>query len=176
MENHPQRKVVRLSAYDYSRNGYYFVTVCARDKQPIFWNPVGVDIIRPQIPADDDGRLIAAPTETPHVCLSAYGKIVDLAIHNIPLIYPNVSVDTYVIMPDHVHMILVISDAVLPEQGASSPTLMRVVGQMKQWVSKNAGMPIWQKSFYEHIIRDHDDYINTAQYILNNPRKLMMHP
>lgn len=176
MENLSRRKPIRISKYDYSRNGYYYVTVCTRDKQPIFWDtpPVEADTIRRQTCADDDGRLIAAPTETPPIRLSAYGKIVDQAIQNIPATYPNVFVDTYVIMPDHIHMILVISGAALPEQGQSSPTLMRVIGQMKRWASKNAGIPIWQKSFYEHVIRKYDDYIDIAEYIMNNPRKLMM--
>jgi len=75
-------------------------------------------------------------------------------------------------MPDHIHMILIISDN---ENGRmiSAPTkpLSTVVGQMKRWVSKEIGFSVWQKSYYEHIIRDDADYMIKAEYIKNNIKK-----
>ncbi len=53
----------------------------------------------------------------------------------------------------------------------TAPTIARIVGQMKRWISRKIGASLWQKSYYEHIIRDEEDYINTAQYILDNPLK-----
>ena len=91
----PKRKENRLPEYDYSQPGCYFVTVCTANREPIFWtaeptstNNVGADIIRPQ------DRL------------SEYGKIVDESIRKIPAVYPLVQVDNYVIMADHIHLLL----------------------------------------------------------------------
>ena len=155
MNNFPKRKQIRLSDYDYSQNGYYFITICTKERKTLFWDDVGADIIRPN--------------------LSSYGKIVKTAIKAIPKHYLNVSVDKYVIMPDHIHLILVISNnetnGHINGQIISAPTVMRVIGQMKRWVSKEIGFSIWQKSFYENIIRNENDYITKTEYMLNNPLK-----
>jgi len=153
MNELPKRKQVRLKDYDYSQNGYYFITVCTKDRKLLFWESVGADIIRPN--------------------LSNYGKIVDRAINAISSHYPNMKVDEYVIMPDHIHLILKISNDDKNGRIISAPTktIMTVVGQMKRWVSKEIGFSVWQKSYFEHIIRDENDYIEKAQYILNNPLK-----
>ncbi len=79
------RKEIRLKDYDYSSTGVYFVTVCTKDRENILWEDVGTTIGRPS-----------------EIKLSHYGKIVDDAINNIPNIYPCVTVDHYVIMPDHI--------------------------------------------------------------------------
>ena len=89
----PDRKKNRLENYDYSQNGAYFITICTRDRKKILSEIVGADTIRPY-----------------EIILSQYGKIVDKAINNIANIYENISVDKYVIMPDHVHMILRITN------------------------------------------------------------------
>lgn len=153
MNELPKRKQIRLMNYDYSQNGYYFVTVCTHNRQNLFWESVGADIIRPN--------------------LSKYGKIVDAAINATPLHYPNIKIDEYVIMPDHIHLILKISSDDKNGRMISAPTktIMTVVGQMKRWVSKEIGFSVWQKSYFEHVIRDENDYIEKAQYILNNPLK-----
>lgn len=149
MAEFPKRKNIRLKDFDYSQNGCYFVTICTKDRKNLFWESVGADIIRPN--------------------LSEYGKIANTAINAISLHYPNMKIDEYVIMPDHVHMILIISN---DENGRiiSAPTkpLATVIGQMKRWVSKEIGFSVWQKSFYEHIIRDEADYLIKAEYIRNN--------
>jgi len=154
MNDFPKRKQIRLNDYNYSQNGYYFITICTKERKTLFWDYVGADTIRPN--------------------LSNYGKIVKTAIEAIPKHYPNASVDKYVIMPDHIHLILVISNNGINGQMLSAPTpptVMRVIGQLKRWVSKQIGFSIWQKSFFEHIIRDETDYITKTEYILNNPLK-----
>ena len=73
-------------------------------------------------------------------------------------------------MPDHIHLLLRIE----PEADGrmiSAPTLSTVVGSMKRWVSRQVGAPIWQKSFYDHGIRNQKDYDEIWEYIENNPRK-----
>ena len=147
----PKRKRNRLENYDYSSCGAYFITVCTLEKQNCFWENVGAIIDRPQ-----------------DVELSTYGKMVDQAIQNIPSAYPALSLESYVIMPNHIHLLLrVCAD----EYGRPlvAPTMSRVVKQLKGVVSKQAGISIWQKSFHDHIIRNREDYEEHLRYIYENP-------
>ena len=85
----PQRKKNRLDNYDYSSCGAYFITVCTLERRNYFWENVGAIIDRPQ-----------------NVELSPYGKMVDNAIQSIPSAYPALSLESYVIMPNHIHLLL----------------------------------------------------------------------
>ena len=149
----PKRKRIRIENYDYATVGAYFITVCTADKEKILWDVVGADIIRPQ-----------------KIPLSAIGKIVEESILQIPTHYENVFVDKYCVMPNHVHLILRIT---LCENGRmiSAPTVSAIVGSMKRWVSRKVGKPIWQKSFYDHTVRNQYDYDEIWQYIDTNPGK-----
>ena len=80
----------------------------------------------------------------------------------------DVKIAKYVIMPNHVHMIIVICSEA-GDRGRSP--LQYVVRNIKSYVTKWAGFPVWQKSFYDHIIRNDDDYCQIAEYIENNPAK-----
>lgn len=84
--------------------------------------------------------------------------------------YYNIAVDKYCVMPDHIHLIV----RFLSERNGrivSSPTLSTAIGSMKRWVTKQVGRPVWQKSFYDHGIRDRRDYEEIWEYIENNPLK-----
>ena len=94
-------------------------------------------------------------------------------ILQVPSHYENVSVDKYCIMPDHVHLILQIKPDI-DGRIISAPTVSRVIGSMKRWVSKQIGRPIWQKSFYEYVIRNRQDYDEIWKYIENNPLKYLL--
>lgn len=155
----PHRKPNRLAGFDYSTTRAYFVTLCVQNRRNLFWS-VGADSIRPNL----------------QPMLSQYGKIVDTAIQAISTHYDKIIVEKYCIMPDHVHM----SEHVhmilflLPGESRrmiSAPTLPTIIGQMKRWVSKQVGFPLWQKSFYDHIIRDDEDYENIWKYIDENPNR-----
>ena len=89
----PKRKQIRLHQYDYSSPGAYFVTICTKDRRCIL----------------SDVAVGAATSRPPELRLTAYGEIVDSAIKSIPAIYPAVFIDNYVIMPNHVHLILCIN-------------------------------------------------------------------
>ena len=78
--------------------------------------------------------------------------------------------DRYVIMPNHIHIIFVICNSEGGRQIAP-PTISTVIGQMKRSVSKTIGECIWQRSFHDHVIRDHKDYEKIANYISDNPMK-----
>ncbi len=153
MPNLPKRKQIRIENYDYSTSGAYFITICTANREKIFWNNVGADIIRPQ-----------------NIPLSAIGKIAQQSILQIENHHTNVFVDKYCILPDHIHLILRI-ESEYDGRILSAPTVSTVVGSMKRWISKQAGKPIWQKSFYEHTIRNQTDYNEIWQYIENNPLK-----
>ena len=147
------RRNIRLKGYDYSQAGVYFVTVCTKDRRPIFWEesvPVGATC----------GRLP----------LSETGKTVDEEIVHLSAVYPNVWAEKYVVMPNHIHLLICIDGS---EDGRPqvAPTISMVVQQFKGSITKQAGRPIWQKSFYDHGIRNQQDYDEIWQYIENNPLK-----
>ena len=149
----PSRKRNRLKHYDYSSCGAYFITICTSDRRNYFWNGGGATIGRPQ-----------------DVDLSQYGKLVDEAINNIPSIYPALKLDHYVIMPDHIHLLLIIR---ADEYGRPmvAPTISRVVQQLKGYITKRIGHSIWQKLFFDHVIRNRQDYEEHVKYICDNPVK-----
>ena len=156
MNELPNRRNIRIENYDYSAPGAYFITVCTANREQLFWNGVGADIIRPH-----------------NVPLSSNGRIAQQGILQIPKHYENVSVDKYCIMPDHIHLILRIEPG-LDGRMISAPTVSTVVGSMKRWVSKQIGKPIWQRSFYDHAIRNQQDYDEIWRYIENNPLKYLL--
>ena len=80
-------------------------------------------------------------------------------------VYPQVSVDQYCIMPDHIHMILSVSDE------AGAPEVSRVIKQFKGALTKRLHVSLWQSSFYDRVIRSREEYEDNWQYIENNPRQ-----
>ena len=129
------------------------MTLCVKDRSPILWKSVGASIARPQTPP-----------------LSTWGKIVATAIQNIPTHYPAISVDHYVVMPNHIHLLLQINT---DDDGRPlpAPTISVVVQQLKGVVTKQIGHSIWQKLFHDHVIRNEQDYLKIWNYIDGNPSK-----
>lgn len=150
----PHRKHPRLKNYDYSQNGCYFVTICTKGRAPIL------------------SDIFAGASLNPS-CLqiSDCGKTVQKYINNINVVYGNdIHVDNYVIMPDHIHLIITISC----EDGglkAARPTLHTIVRSLKTMVTRQIGYSIWQASYYEHIIRNEQEFNEIWNYIDNNPIK-----
>ena len=99
------------------------------------------------------------------------GLIVECAIEQITEYYPNTMIDKYVIMPNHVHILMRIENDEFNGRIISAPTISIIIGQMKRWVSKQIAYPIWQKSFHDHVIRNELDYRRIWQYIDTNPTK-----
>ena len=147
-----ERKPNRLRDYNYSTNGAYFVTICTQDRKKILSDIVG------------DGFPVPKP----------YGMIAEKFIEQIPAKYPSVSVDKYVIMPDHIHLLLRMDCGT----GNPSPTLGTIIGWYKYQVTKQINLlqnpkneKIFQRSYYDHVIRNQQDYDEIWQYIKHNPRK-----
>ena len=175
MSAFPQRKHVRLKNYDYSQNGVYFVTICTKDRKPLLSTiPVGRGALTP--PQD------ALPTTTPvgrgaltppEIHLSRIGEISERYILNMSTAYACVHVDHYVIMPNHIHLLLRIDSAPASSGGmrASRPTLQTIVRSFKTMVTRQIGTSVWQDSFYEHIVRSEASYLEIWKYIDENPIK-----
>ena len=149
----PKRQPPRLPNFDYSTPGAYFITICTHEKKCILGHIVGASIARP-----------------PMVCLSKYGTVVEKAIRAIPIHYPAITVDHYVIMPNHIHMLLQIHT---DDNGRAmlAPTISVVIQQFKGVVTKQIGHSIWQKLFHDHIIRGERDYLKIWEYIDGNPAR-----
>ena len=149
----PTRKQNRLKEYDYSTPNAYFITICTEKRKNLFWMDVGAIIDRPN-----------------NVPLTNLGMIVRQSIEDIPKYYSAVSVDHFVIMPNHIHLLLQINtDA--DGRSMIAPTVSTVVRLMKGTVSKQAGLSVWQKGFYDHVIRNDNDYREIWNYIEGNPGK-----
>jgi REP element-mobilizing transposase RayT len=149
----PERKSNRLEGYDYSRVGCYYITICAIDKLPLF----------SRIHVGD----IAAGG--PFVELTTIGSIVKKYLENINLRYNDVTLSNYVIMPNHVHMIMTVR---IGTPRAASPTksyIPAIINALKSLSSKECGKPIWQRGYYDHIIRDDIDFGIKYEYIETNP-------
>ena len=145
----PKRKPTRLKGYDYSTPGAYFITVCVKDRKQLLSKIVG-----------DDVYIV------PQNNLSKYGMVCDKYINNINIKYENVLVDKYVIMPNHIHLIVFLNGTMR----ASSPTknIETIIRSFKTMVSKEIGYSIWQRSYHDHIIRGEKDYQKIWEYIDTN--------
>lgn len=149
--NLPKRKNIRLENYDYSSCRAYFVTICTENRKNLFCNSVGANCVRPNE-------------------LSTIGIIVDSEIQKLNNVYKYISVDKYCIMPNHIHMIILIST---DENGRTqfAPTIPRVIKQFKGSITKQIGKSIWQKSYNDRIIRNDAEYLDIWRYIDENPLK-----
>ena len=162
----PKQKQIRLREYDYSAPGAYFVTICTHDRRCIL-SDIAV------------GALHEAPAIS--VRLTQLGQIVDETIRSLPERYSNLTVDQYVVMPNHIHLLLRIKaeralrEAPLREDGTRS-LLAKAVGYLKMNSSKRIHeikpeMQVWQRSYHEHVIRNEADYRQIWAYIDTNPAK-----
>ncbi len=160
--NLPQRTPTRLKDFDYGTNGAYFITICTQNRKNILSKIVGEGF--------------PLPNDTPILQLSRYGKIVDKWIGRIPDKYPEISLDCYAIMPNHIHLLL--SVVKQDGRGDPSPTVSAVVGWLKYQATKeinktrnSSGEKVFQRSFYDHVIRNRNDYEEIGKYIYENPAR-----
>ena len=162
------RRSVRLKEYDYARTGAYFVTICTRDKQPLFGEII-------------DGEMHMNNT----------GEIVRKCWLEIPGHFQNVTLDQFVIMPNHVHGIVVITDNPVGAKHASPLRLYKTkthgtkprslgamvasfksaVTQQNNLLLRTPGNSFWQRNYYEHVVRNESELNKIRRYIINNPPK-----
>ena len=138
---YPKRKSPRLQEYDYTTPNYYFITICTQQKKKLF---------------GEIGNI------------NRFGQIATEAFLQIPSHFSNVTVDKFVVMPNHVHAIIVLKE--------SQVNLSTVIGLYKSFVTKkiHEHMPdfrVWQASFHDHVIRNQKSYEKIWTYIDTNPIK-----
>ena len=166
------RKSIRLKNYDYSSEGLYFITICTQNKEYLFGEIV-------------DGKMI----------LNSAGLIVEKIYKELSIYFKNINFEEYVIMPNHFHCIIKIVDMVgVPLVGTQmsgnnrattrvAPTIGDIIGAFKSLTTveyikmvKNNQLPsfdkqVWQRNYYENIIRNEKAYLKVMEYIKDNPLK-----
>ncbi len=142
-----QRKKIRVGEYDYSQCGAYFVTICTQNRRPILSNIVGDDA---------------------HIVPKRYGQIAEKYLKNA------VEIEKYVIMPDHIHMLIRLEEQGAEKRSPQASRIASIVRSIKTLTTKEIGEPIFQRSYYDHVIRNQRDYNEIWEYIENNPRKWML--
>ena len=180
-ERFPNRKPTRLKGYNYKTNGCYFITICTEGKKCIFSEIVGEGFPLPK--------------------LTSYGNIAEKWINKIPEKYPTVEVERFVIMPNHIHLLLLLSNDDIGGRGNPSPTnplavereltynadgrgnpsptitsIVDVVAWLKYRITQECNIggkrkKLLQRSFHDHIVRNDEDYQQIARYIQENPLK-----
>ena len=162
------RHSIRLREYDYSEAGAYFVTVCTQDRECMFG-----EIVDGEMKLNDAGRMVESTRD-------------ELTKH-----YPGVDVDAFITMPNHIHGILVFGNFVgagspcphpdgTTQKGAVTAPLRRSLGQAVAYFKYQStkslnqfygtlGLRLWQRNYYEHIIRNEDELNHIREYIENNP-------
>ena len=153
------RKANRLAEYDYSQNGAYFITVCVKQRLCALAKIVGGGVL-----------------DAPQVILSDYGKIVENRIQSMNETYSTIQTVKYVIMPNHIHLLVHITEEEkICSEGTSrtpSPTnalIPRYVPTLKRMCNQDIGSNLWQRSYHDHVIRGEKDYQMIWQYIDTNP-------
>ena len=149
----PNRKTTRLEKFDYSHFGVYFVTICTSKR---ICNLAKID-------------------HTPHgiqVVLLPIGEIAEKWLNRIPEYAQDYQLAQYTIMPNHIHLLL----RIRYNEHASPKSLMSVIGWLKYQITKDVRenifsveFPLFQRSFYDHIVRNQDDYERIAKYMYENP-------
>jgi putative transposase len=167
----PVRRSIRLPHFDYSQPAAYFLTICTHEKQCLLGAIVGAE-----------------------VALGARGRIVDECWREIPTHFPNVEVPTHVVMPNHLHGIVVLRRRVTsqapgdsrPAENAaprrigalgtgSIPAIVRsfkaiTTRRVRERLGESA-LALWQRSYYERVIRNEDEFRKTSEYIRLNPAR-----
>ncbi len=153
MTDYTKRKPTRLKNYDYSSTGTYFVTVCTQNRINYF-----SDIV------------ISNASEPATVRLTRFGKIAEEQIKAINFKYVDVDIENYVIMPNHIHMIISTFYDNEKDNNISVTDVVRIFKSLTTRLCK-VGPVIFQRSFYDHIIRNDTDYSRILNYINNNPSR-----
>lgn len=153
MNNELKRKPTYLANYDCNSTGAYFVTICTRSKANYFSN-----------------IMVSNASEPATVRLTRFGKIAEEQIKAINFKYVDVDIENYVIMPNHIHMIVSTFYDNEKDNNISVTDVVRIFKSLTTRLCK-VGPMIFQRSFYDHIIRNDTDYSRILNYINNNPSK-----
>ena len=145
---------MRLATFDYNTPCAYFMTICTQNRKRILSE-------------------IKETAEGVKSVLTPYGKIAEAQIQKMNRQYPDIKADAYVIMPNHIHLILILwpngpSRTPVPTTPQNT-AISKYVSTFKRFTNKEIGSNIWQRRSYDHIIRDREDYVGVRKYIEENP-------
>jgi putative transposase len=150
--SYPRRKSPRLKDRDYSEDGSYFVTICTSNRDHHFGGII-------------DGEMQ----------LNAYGHLATACWLLMPRHYKQIQIDLYVVMPNHVHGIVILMQANLPKE--KQRNLGQIIGAYKAAVTRQVNQletsivgGLWQERFHDHIIRNESDLNRIREYVINNPK------
>ena len=152
----PQRRSPRLSGWDYSTPGAYFVTVCTKEKEKLLGKVVGGGVY-----------------DAPQMQLSPYGEAAQTALQQMEG-HAAVRVEKAVIMPNHMHLLLFVREVSGGSSQAPNPTnaaVPKFVSLFKRRCHRLCGENFWQRSYHDHVIRDAAEYERIWTYIDNNPAR-----
>lgn len=151
----PNRRSIRLKDFDYAAPNAYFITIVTKNR------------------ADFLGSV-----ENGEVILSEEGKIVQNVWNRLPKHYSNVQLDAFIVMPDHIHGILILLEPACAKDEGKRYTVSEIVRGLKSLSSRlinkmngTPGTPRWQRNYFEHIIRDEEDLHEKREYIIHNANK-----
>ncbi|MCZ8188653.1 MAG: transposase [Flavobacterium sp.] len=161
------RKSNRLKGYDYSKNNLYFVTICVQDRLCCFGSVVLLDSVC-DLSQNQSSKEAS-------MRLNHYGLIAQKQIEWLAQQYQYIDIHNYVIMPNHIHMIIEIDSTRIDSKGIKIKSLSSLIGAFKTTSSKlihESGFLgfSWQRSFHDHIIRNEKSYLNISRYIDINPK------
>ena len=164
MDELKKRKTPRYQSFDYNSVGGYFITICTQNRRCILSRIVGTGVL-----------------DCPQPELTRYGEIADKYIKQLNDFYEHLSVEKYVIMPNHIHLLLWLKENKNKTDNGQSRTPVptnverannacsQFVSTFKRFCNKEYGENIWQTRFNDHIIRNRDDYEEHVKYIYENP-------
>ena len=164
MDELKKRKTPRYQSFDYNSVGVYFITICTQNRRCILSRVVGTGVL-----------------DCPQIELTQYGEIADKYIKQLNDFYEHLSVEKYVIMPNHIHFLLWVKENKNKTDNGQSRTPVptnieransvcsQFVSTFKRFCNKEYGENIWQARFNDHIIRNRDDYEEHVKYIYENP-------
>ena len=177
-KNPKNRKKTRLEGYDYNISGMYFLTLCAKNRAHLFSRIAGCGI-----------------SDAPSIELSDYGKCIDNSLIYINDHRQDLLINHYVIMPIHVHLLVTIKshkdddngtfgNRALPNDVSKTyqedndannelalKAIPKLISSLKRYTNKTSQVDLWQNGYYDHIIRDEQDYLIHWKYIVDNPAK-----
>ncbi len=157
----PKRQPSRLAEFDYSSEAYYFLTLCAFHHKCLFSRIVGGGVL-----------------DAPQCELSSFGKLVESNLLAITDRHGRLFLDRYVVMPNHIHVLLHTGGASRTPPPTSPPASSKAnalipafVSTWKRFSQKEAGCVLFQRSYYDHIIRNEQDFLTHWNYIEHNPAR-----
>lgn len=159
MDMPPKRRPTRLPEYGYSQAGVYFLTVCAKDRENLLSRVcVGGGVL-----------------DAPHVELTECGEVIRHRLEEMDRIYGHMSLLKYVIMPNHIHILLRITDGPsgtpAPTRGRANEAVPAYISTLKRMTNQTCGRNIWQRGYHDHVVRNDGDFLRIWQYIDTNPAK-----